>query len=290
MIIPYTTGAHADLLARVVAQKLSELWSQPVVVDNRPGGGGSIGTLAGAKAAPDGYNLLLTSTGVLIVNPAVQPNPQYDPVKDFDPVVPLVSTPWVLYVNPTVRAKDIAELVALAKSQQGKLNAATPGIGTTNHLAVELLMLSTGIRVESVHYKGSAQAITDLLSGRNHFMFDSLLQMQHVKEGRLRALAVTSKQRSRFVPEVPTVAEAGFPNLEVSTWFGFFFPANTPREYAGKVNADVEKVMGTPEVQARLSVAGFERMRATPAEFRDLVGAEAEKWRRVVREANVRAQ
>ncbi len=290
MIIPYTPGAHADLLARAVAQKLTEMWGQSVVVENRPGGGGSIGTLAGSKAPNDGYSLLMSSTGVLIVNPLLQSKPPYDPIADFEPVVPLVSTPWALYVHPSVQANSVAELVELARKQPGKLNGATPGVGTTNHLAIELLGMSTNTQFNVVHYKGSAPAMVDLMSGLNQLMFDSLLQMQQVKAGKLRVLAVTSGTRSRFAPDVPSVVEAGFPGLELSTWFGLFAPPGSPKDVIARVNADVAKAMEAPEVQERLNLAGFARMSGSVDEFRTVVRKDHEKFQQVVRKANIKAE
>jgi tripartite-type tricarboxylate transporter receptor subunit TctC len=287
MLIPYTPGAHADLLARTVAQKLSEMWGQPVSVENRPGGGGSIGTLAGAQSTPDGYTLVMSSSGVLLVNPTLQSKPPYDALRDFEPVVPLVSTAWMLYVHPDTGVTDLKGLVALAKANPGKLNGATPGIGTTNHLAIELLALSSGITVTPVHYKGSAGAMTDLLAGQTQFMFDSLLQMQHVQAGKLRALAVTSAQRSKIAPDVPTAAEAGFPSLNLTTWFGFFFPAKTPADIVARVNADVTKAMESKEVQERLAVAGFTQMNANVEGFRKIVRDDYDMYRRVIKEAKI---
>jgi tripartite-type tricarboxylate transporter receptor subunit TctC len=290
LIIPYTPGAHADLLARAVAQKLSEQWNQSVVVENRAGGGGSIGTLAGAKAPNDGYNLLMTSTGVLIVNPLLQSKPPYDPIKDLDAVAPLVETPWALYVHPSVPANNVRELVEVARRDPGKLNGATPGMGTTNHLAIELLGLSTDTRFNTVHYKGSAQAMIDLMSGLNQLMFDSLLQMQHVKTGKLKALAVTSSKRSEFAPDVPSVVEAGFPGLELSTWFGLFVPPGVPSEIINKINADVDRAMDSPEVKERLNLAGFARLKGSADAFRNIVRKDHETLKQVVGKANIPQQ
>lgn len=291
LVIPYTPGAHADLLARTVAQKLSDDWGQPVVVENRPGGGGTIGTLAGSRAAPDGYTLLMTALGQLVIFPSMQQNPPYNAVTDFEPVVPLVRTPWVLYINKEIPANNVRDFVAYARGKASGVNGATPGLGTTNHLSIAVFAKSTGIRTETVHYNGSAQAIQDLIAGRTDFMFDSLLSRRFVAEGRLKALAVTGATRSPYAPELPTMIEAGIPDFDVTVWFGIFAPPKTPADIVNKVNADIQKAMNSKEVQDRLAVASFEYIhRMSPAEFRDMVRADSDKWSRVVRESGIKAE
>ena len=291
LVIPYTPGAHADLLARTVAQKLSEYWGQPVVVENKPGGGGAIGTLAGSRAAPDGYTLLMTALGQLIVLPEIQATKPYNALTDFEPVYPLVRTPWVLYVNPSLPVNTLKEFVDYAKANPGKLNGATAGMGSSNHLANAVFGLRTGTKFENIHYQGSAGAITDLMAGRADFYFDSLLQMQHVRAGKLKALAVTDSKRAAYAPDVPSTAESGFPQIEVGTWFALFFPPGTPPAIVAKVNRDAYRAMSSPDVQERLAVTGFGYWPAmTPAEFKALIKSDYDKYTTIVKETGIRAE
>jgi len=291
LVIPYTPGAHADLLARTVAQKLSEYWGQPVVVENRPGGGGSIGTLAGSRAAPDGYTILMTALGQLIVQPAIQAKPPYNALTDFEPVYPLVRTPWVLYANPNLPVNSFKEFVEYAKANPGKLNGATAGMGSSNHLANALFALQTGAKFTDVHYQGSAGAITEVIAGRNDFVFDSLLQMQHVKSGKLKAIAVTDAKRSPYAPDVPSVAEAGFPQMETGTWFGLFLPPHTPKEIIDKVNRDAQRAMASPDVQEKLAVTGFGYWGAvTPEQYRQVVKKDYDKTMKIIADTGIKAE
>jgi len=291
LVIPYTPGAHADLLARTLAQGLSELWGQPVVVENKPGGGGTIGTLAGSRAAPDGYTLLMTALGQLVIFPSMQASPPYNAVTDFEPVAPLVRTPWVLFINGQLPVNNVKEFIAYAKAKPGELNGATPGLGTTNHLANAMLMKVAGIKAENVHYNGSAQAIQDLMAGREQFMFDSLLSLRFLGDGRLRAIATSGPTRSPHAPDLPTMIESGVPDFDVTVWFGIFMPPKTPPELVAKVNADIQKVMAAKETQDRLAVAKFEYIyKSTPAEFREMVKKDSEKWSRVVHDVGIKAE
>ncbi len=291
LVIPYTPGAHADLLARTLAQKLSEEWGQPVVVENRPGGGGTIGTLAGSRAAPDGYTMLMTALGQLVIYPSMQSAPPYNAVTDFEPVVPLVRTPWVLFINKDIPASNVKEFIAWGKAKPGNLNGATPGLGTTNHLAIAMFQKDTGTKVETVHYNGSAQAIQDLIAGRTDFMFDSLLSRRFVTDGKLKALAVTGGQRSQYAPELPTMIESGLPDFDVTVWFGIFMPPKTPADIVAKVNADVQKAMASKDVQDKLAVASFEYIyKMSPAEYREMVRKDSEKWSKVVKDSGIKAE
>ncbi len=291
LVIPYTPGAHADLLARTVAQKLSEYWGQPVVVDNRPGGGGSIGTLAGSRAAPDGYTILMTALGQLVVQPAMQEKPPYNALTDFEPVYPLVRTPWVLYVNPNLPVTNFKEFVEYVKANPGKLNGATAGMGSSNHLANALFAMQTGTKFTDIHYQGSAGAITEVMAGRNDFVFDSLLQMQHVKAGKLKALAVPDARRSPYAPDVPSVAEAGYPQLETGTWFGLFLPPHTPRAIIDKVNQDAQRAMASPDVQEKLAVTGFGYWGAvSPDEYKAVVKRDYDKTLKIIQESGIKSQ
>ena len=289
LVIPYTPGAHADLLARTVAQKLAEIWKQPVIVENRPGGGGSIGTSIGAKAAPDGYTMLMSALGQLVIFPAMQDVPPYNITTDFEPIVPLVRTPWVVYVNNDVPATNLKEFIAYAKSRPEGLNGATTGVGTTQHLANGLLMQQAGFKAENVHYAGSAPAIQDLMAGRDQFLFDTLLTLKYVADGRLRALAVSSLERSPFAPDLPTLNESGLPGFDVAVWFGLFFPAKTPADIVAKVNADVRTAMASKEVKDRLAIANFEYIYETsPAEFRAMAKREHDRWTKVVHDLGIK--
>lgn len=233
----------------------------------------------------------MTALGQLVIFPSMQATPPYSATADFEPVVPLVRTPWVLFINKDIPANNVREFVAYAKGNPGKLNGATPGIGTTNHLANALLMKQAGISAESVHYNGSAQAIQDLIAGRNHFMFDSLLSRRFVSDGRLKALAVTGGTRSPYAPELPTMIESGLPEFDVTVWFGLFFPPKTPADIVAKVNADVQKVMNAKDTQDRLAVASFEYIhKLSPAEFKEMVRRDSDKWSRVVKETGVKAE
>ncbi len=291
LVIPYTPGAHADLLARTLAQKLSEMWKQPVVVDNRPGGGGSIGTGIGARSAPDGYTLIMSALGQLVVYPAMQKTPPYDLLTDFEPVVGLVRTPWVLYVNNEVPASNLKEFIAYAKTKSEGLNGATTGIGTTQHLANVLLMKQAGFKAENIHYAGSAGALLDLMANRNQFLFDSLLTRKYVTEGKLKAIGISSLQRSPYAPDLPTLNEEGLTGFDVSVWFGLLFPAKTPADIVAKVNADVRTAMATKEVQDKLAVANFEYIyNMTPAEFSAMTRRERQRWTKVVQEAGIKSE
>ena len=291
LVIPYTPAAHADLLARTLAQGLSDIWGQPVVVENKPGAGGTIGTLAGSRAAPDGYTLLMSALGQMVIFPSMQATPPYNAVTDFEPVVPLVRTAWVLYINGKLPVNNVQEFIAYAKANPGKLNGATPGLGTTNHLANAMLMKVAGIKAENVHYNGSAQAIQDLMAGREQFMFDSLLSLRFLGDGRLRAIATTGPTRSPHAPDLPTMIESGVPDFNVTVWFGIFMPPKTAPEIIAKVNADIQKVMASKDVQDRLAVAKFEYIfQTSPAEFRTMVKDDSEKWSKVVRDIGIKAE
>jgi tripartite-type tricarboxylate transporter receptor subunit TctC len=267
------------------------MWGQPVVVENKPGGGGTIGTLAGSRAAPDGYTLLMTALGQLVIFPSMQATPPYHAVTDFEPVVPLVRTPWVLFINGKLPVNSVQEFIAYAKAKPGELNGATPGLGTTNHLANAMLMKVAGIKAENVHYNGSAQAIQDLMAGREQFMFDSLLSLRFLGDGRLKAIAVSGPTRSPHAPDLPTMIESGVPDFDVTVWFGIFMPPKTPADIVAKVNADIQKAMASKDVQDRLAVAKFEYIfKMTPSEFKDMLKRDSDKWSKVVRDIGIKAE
>jgi tripartite-type tricarboxylate transporter receptor subunit TctC len=287
IIVPFPPGAFNDQLARVLSQKLHERWGQPVVVDNRPGGATVIGTELAAKAPPDGYTLLVVSFA-FAVNPSLQTHLPYDTLKDFTPVVLAATTPNVLVVNPSVPARSVKQLLALAKSKPGSLNYATAGNGTSNHLCMELFKSMTGADFVHIPYKGSVPAVTDLLGGQVGVMFDNAPNvLQQVKAGKLRALAVSTSQRSPILPELPTVAEAGVPGFDVEVWFGIVAPAETPKEVVAQLNAEINRALRLPDVMASFRNQGVEVAGGTPERFSTHLRSQIGKWAKVVKDTGV---
>jgi tripartite-type tricarboxylate transporter receptor subunit TctC len=290
IIVPYPPGGFNDTLARTVGQKLTESWHQAVIVDNRPGGGGTIGTNLAAKSAPDGYTLLIVSFA-FAVNPALYASLPYDTGKDFAPIVLAATTPNLLVVNPGLPVKSVKELIALARSKPGQLNYASAGSGSSNHLSMELFKSLTGVDIIHVPYKGSAPAVTDLIGGQVDLMFDNAPNvLQQVKAGKLRALAVSSKERSPFVKELPTVAEAGVPAFEVSVWFGVVAPAGTPQSVIAKLNAELNRILKLAEIRQTFNSQGVEPAGGTPEEFASFLVAQRTKWAKVVRDSGAKAE
>jgi len=289
MVVPFPPGGTTDILARAVGQKLSESWGQQVVIDNRPGAGGNIGTDIVAKSPADGYTLLMGTVGTHSINASLYSKLPFDPIKDFAPVTLVASVPNVLVVNATIDAKSVKELIALAKSRPGQLAFASSGNGTSIHLAGELFKSMTGTSMLHIPYKGSAPAIAELLGGQTNMMFDNLPSaMPHIKSGRLRALAVTSVRRSPALPDVPTIAETGITGYEASSWFGVLAPAGTPKDVVAKIQADIAKALNTPEIRERLSGQGAEPVGDTPEHFAEHIKAESAKWARVVKDSGAR--
>jgi tripartite-type tricarboxylate transporter receptor subunit TctC len=289
IIVPFSPGGVADLLPRIVGQKLSEKWGQPVVVENKVGAAGNIGMAEGARAAPDGYTLTLAPAGNLTVNPILFKNLPFDTYKDLTPVTNLAESPNVLVVNPSVPAKTFQELVAYAKANPGKLNFASPGPGSGAHLAGELLNLDAGIRMVHVPYKGLAPAVNDLLGGQVQAMFAGISTvLQYIQSGKLRALAIASPKRSAQLPEVPTVAQSGYPGFDVTSWYGIVAPAGTPPAIIRKVQQGMAQALHDPDVQARLAGLGLEPVGNTPGEFDAMIKAETRKWADIVRRANIK--
>lgn len=290
MIVPFPPGGTTDVVARLVAQKLTEAWGQQVVVDNRPGAGGIIGTEIVAKATPDGYTALLGSITTHAVNPALYKKLNFDPVKDFTPVSLVVSSPQLLAVHPSVAAESVKELIALAKAKPGQLNYASAGTGTSPHLTFELFKSMAGIDVVHVPYKGTGPAITDLIGGQVQMMITGVVAlMPHIKSGKLRGLGVTSAKRVAALPDLPTIAESGIPSFDVSSWFGVFLPGGTPKPIVANMNAEIRKILEVPEVRQRLISQGADPASNTPEEFAAYVKAEMAKWGKVVRDTGVRA-
>ncbi len=290
IIVPFAAGGVADLLPRIVGQKLSEKWGQPVVVENKVGASGNIGMAEGARAAPDGYTLVLAPTGNLTVNPYLFKLP-FDTAKDFTPITVLATSPNVLVVHPSVPVKSFRELVAYAKANPDKLNFASPGEGSGAHLAGELLNIEAGVRTQHVPYKGIAPAVNDLLGGQVQMMFAGISTvLQHVKSGRLVAIAIASPRRSPQLPEVPTVAESGLAGFDVTSWYGLVVRAGTPAEIVQKVYRDAAEALASEEVRGKLAALGLEPMGNPPDAFARMIAAESGKWSDIVRKANIQPQ
>jgi len=289
-IVPFAPGGGGDVVGRIIGQRMSEQLGKPLIIDNRAGGGGTLGCELAAKAAPDGYTLLLGNVGPIAVGPALYPKLAYDPVRDFAPVTMIASFPNLLVANPGLPFKTVPELVAYAKSRPGTLNFASAGAGTSTHLAGELFKSVAGIDVVHVPYKGGAAAMTDIIAGQVAYYFGTMpSSMPLAKAGKLRALAVTSLTRSPAAPEVPTIAESGYPKFETAAWYGLMFPAGTPREIVARTNAATMVVLALPDIRERLVHEGSEPLGSTPAQFGAYIKAEIAKWSGVVKAANLKA-
>lgn len=292
LVVGFTAGGSTDIVTRLIAEEMRKSWGQPVVVDNRPGAGGNIGAAMVAKARPDGYTLLVGSVGPLAINASLYASMPYDNLKDFTPISLIVHVPNMLVVNPAAMpVHSFAEFVALVKANPGKYFFASTGTGTSSHLSGELLKSMAGLEATHVPYKG-AVALNDLLSGEQvHFMFATIPSViEFVRAGRLRALAVTSKTRSAAVPEIPTVAESGFPEFEASSWFGLLGPAELPREIVLKLQGEVVRALKVPELRAKLVQQGADPVGSTPEEFATYMRAETVKWAKVVKASGATAQ
>ena len=288
VIVPYTPGTGADILARVLGPKLAERWKAAVVTDNKPGATGNIGAETAAKSPPDGYALLLTATS-FTTNPALKPAP-FDPVKDFAPIALLATGALGVYINPQVAAKNMREFIALVKRQPGKLYYSSPGTGGPQHLAMELLKLESGLDIIHVPYKGAAGAISDLVGGHVQAMISALQTVApHVQSGRLRMLAVMSAKRAEAFPDVPTLEEAGAPDLEVETWYAMFAPAGTPGAIVARINRDVNELLKETDVRDVLAKQGLDPAGGTPEVLGNRVKRELANWTRVVKAAGIKA-
>ena len=290
LVVPFPPGGFNDQLGRILAQKLHESWGQSVVVENRPGGGSQLGTQAVAKAPPDGYTLLVASFA-FAVNPALYAKLPYDTARDFVPVILCAATPNLLVVGNDVAAKSVKDLVALAKAKPGELVYGSAGIGSSNHLSMELLKARAGIDLVHVPYKGSAPAVLDLVGGRVQAMFDNTPNvLPQVKAGKVRALAVTSPRRFALLPELPTVAEAGLKDFEVSVWFGVVAPARTPPAVVDRINAEVNRILLLPDVQSIFRLQGVETIGGSPQQFGLHLQSQMTKWGALVRDAGIRIE
>ena len=289
IVVPYTPSTGADILARILGPKLAEDWKVAVVTENRPGASGNIGTDFVAKAAPDGYTFLFTATS-FGTNPAVNRKLQFDPVKNFDPVIQLASSSVSVLVNPGLPAKSMREFLELARSQPGKLNYSSPGSGGPQHLAMELLKQQAHIDLVHVPYKGSGGALADLVGGHVQAMIVSLqTAAPYVQSGKLRMLAVMSSERSQAFPDVPTLKELGLPDLEVDTWYGVFAPAGTNKAVVAKLNAELNALLKQSEIRAVLARQGMMPVGGSPERFGELVRNELARWSRVVAAAGIKA-
>ena len=290
LIMPYPIGGSIDIAGRMVAQRLADNLGQAVVVDNRTGAGGIVGTETGARAAPDGYTVLMGGTGTLALSPSLQKNLPYDPHKDFTPVTLLVTIPYVVVVQPSFKAANIKELIALAKAKPNEINYGSGGSGSAPHLAAELFKTMADVRITHVPYKGSTPAITDTMSGQVQLTFTGIPSvMTQMKAGRLRPIGVTSLKRTAALPEVPTIAESGVPGYEVNPWFGVLLPARTPQPLVSRLNAEILKVLQLPATRERFAAEGFEAVGNTPAQFAAYIKAEQIKWGKVIKDAGIKA-
>jgi tripartite-type tricarboxylate transporter receptor subunit TctC len=291
LIVPYAAGGGNDLLARVVAERMSQTLGQQIVIENRGGAGGSIATRQAARAEPDGYTLAIGGTGTLAVDPTLYPNVGYDPRRDFAPVGLIATSALILVVHPSLRAASVQELVALAKEQPGKINYASAGAGSGIHLAAELFAAMTGIKLTHIPYKGSSPALNDLLGGHVSLYFSSLPPaLALVREGKLRALAVTGPTRAASFPEVPTVAESGVPGYEAVLHYGIVAPAGTPRPIVDKLNRALRAALAAPDVRERLAAAGAEPLASTPEEYAADIDREEIKWSAIVKLSGAKSE
>jgi tripartite-type tricarboxylate transporter receptor subunit TctC len=284
LVVPFPPGGPLDAVGRAIAQKLTEAWGQSVVVDNKPGAGGNIGADFVAKSVPDGYTVVMGALSTHAVNPSLYPSMPYDAAKDFAPITLVAITPNVLIVNPSLPVHSVKELVAYAKAHPGKLSFGSGSIGSAGHLAGELFKVDAGVDMVHVPFKGGAPAMQALLANDTQLMFDNLANATaQVKAGKVRALAVTTAQRSKLARELPTMAEAGLPGFDISTWFGLLAPAGTPAEVIAKWNAEVTRILASAEMRERLAGQGAEAAPTTPAEFSRFIAAELAKYARIVK-------
>jgi len=286
LIVPFTAGGTTDNIARLISQRFTESWVATVVVNNRPGSGGTIATGIAAKAAPDGHSLLVTTIGFAIT-PALHKLP-YDPIKDFAPITELASLPLMLVVHASLPVSNLKEFIALARSKPGALDYASAGVGTSPHLAGEMFKTMAGVDLVHVPYKGNAEVTNAIIGGHVKVYFSLVpASLPHVKSGTMRVLAVTTAKRLPYLPDVPTIAELGFPAYEISSWQGVFAPAGTPKDVVGKANGELVQMLNTPAVRTRMAREGADPVGSTPEQFAERVKSEIEKWSRVAKAAGL---
>jgi tripartite-type tricarboxylate transporter receptor subunit TctC len=291
IVVPYAPGGNSDLIARALAARMSEGFGQPVIIENRPGGSAIIGSDFVAKAPPDGYTLLMISSGNLTTNPTLFANLPHDTVRDFTPITNVAYTSYVLNVHPSLPVKSIKDLIDLAKSQPGKIDAAIPGIGAGGHLALELFMSMSGTKFTQVAYKGAAPALTDTIAGHTKVIMDALsTSIQNVRAGTVRALGQSGTTRSPLLPDVPTIADAGLPGYEAIVYNALLGPAGLPRDIVNKLQAEVAKAGERADVQERFAQSGITMTASTPEELADFIKTETAKWAKIIRETGIKAQ
>lgn len=291
IIVAYTPAGTTDILARVVGQKMSDSFAQPVIIENRPGVNGNIGTDAAAKATPDGHTLLMVTAGTHGINPSLYRKLGWDAVKDFAPISLVANVPNILVVNNSVPAKSVKDFIAHLKANPDKFNYGTPGNGSTGHLSMEMFKAMTGTRVQHIPYKGSAGVLADVIGGQIAATIDNLPPyLPQVKAGKIRGLAVTSAKRSAVVPDIPTIAEAAVAGYSAGSWFGLVAPAGVPKPVIDKLAAETQRILKLPDVAERVAGLGAEAVGGTPEQFAGYIKSEIAKWAKVVKEANVELQ
>lgn len=291
LVVPFPAGSTTDLVGRILSEELSKVAGQQVIIDNRGGAGGGVGTEAVARAESDGYTLLMGTIGTHSINPAVYAKINYDPIADFAPIIQFGTAPNVLVVNPDLPVKSVKELIAYIRERPGQVNYASSGNGTSNHLSGAMFAAREGLKATHVPYRGGAQAITDLLRGEVQFMFYHYLPLlPHIAEGKLRALAITSANRIDALPEVPVMKEAGMNDFEVSAWFGVWAPAKTPQDIVTKLNKTISGIINSPEVKKRLMIQGIDPVNGSPADLLALNKAELARWSKAVEDAGAKLQ
>ncbi len=290
LIVPFPPGGGTDILARPIAQKLSETWGQPVIVENRGGAGGNIGTKAAAEAAPDGYTLIFGVLGTHAVNQSLYANPGFDSTIDFAAITMVANTPNILVVHPSVPVKTMADLIAYAQANPGKLNYASPGNGSPSHLATEIFKSMAGVQITHVPYKGSGPAMADMLGGQTQvWIANAPVVLQHIESGKLRALATTSAKRPAVAATIPTIDEAGLKGYEADTWYGIFAPAKTPQPILDQLNKDIVAVLNLPDIRQKFASEGAEIVADSSAAFTQKLRADVAKWKKVIADLNLRA-
>ena len=291
LVVPFAPGGSTDTIARLIGQKLDEALGQQVIIDNRPGAGGNLGVDYVAKSAPDGYTLIFGHVGTFGFGPSLYAKLPYDPIRDFAPVALFAMVPNMLVVHPSLPASNVKELVALARARPGQLNYGSSGNGSASHLATEYFKLLSKTDITAIPYKGTGPLVTDLIAGQTSLTITGVPPLYpHVQSGRLRALAVGSVKRLPLLPSLPTIAEAGVPGYESSTWFGPLAPAKTPREIIVRLNVELMKMLQRPDVRARFAAEGIEALGSTPEEFGTYIKSEIERWSRVIKAAHVRPE